>query len=111
MQQSLKIVGLEPYFAGRITTATEVSHGKPAPDLFLLAAAKQNVEPGNCLVIEDSLVGVEAGLAAGMQVWRFTGGSHLAGRALAQDADVKAHRQFSAFKQLFQLAPELQKGD
>lgn len=48
------------------TCGQEVKHGKPAPDIFLLAAEKLGVEPGNCLVIEDSTAGVTAGMAAGM---------------------------------------------
>ncbi|MDN3720651.1 HAD-IA family hydrolase [Roseibium salinum] len=54
-----------------------MSHGKPAPDLFLLAAEKHGVDPARCLVIEDSENGIRAALAAGMQVWRFIGGAHL----------------------------------
>ena len=44
----------------------EIEHGKPAPDMFLLAAARVDVEPRNCVVIEDSPPGVAAGKAAGM---------------------------------------------
>jgi beta-phosphoglucomutase-like phosphatase (HAD superfamily) len=44
----------------------EVVHGKPAPDMFLLAAERLGVDPGTCVVIEDSPPGVQAGLAAGM---------------------------------------------
>jgi HAD superfamily hydrolase (TIGR01509 family) len=44
----------------------EVSRGKPAPDMFLLAAERLGVEPGSCVVIEDSPPGVQAGVAAGM---------------------------------------------
>ena len=53
-----------------------VTHGKPAPDLFLLAARSLGAEPARCLVIEDSEVGVLAAENAGMTVWRFVGGSH-----------------------------------
>ena len=49
-------------------TGDEVVHGKPAPDIFLLAARRVGVEPGRCWVVEDSLAGVEAGLAGGMRV-------------------------------------------
>ena len=50
------------------TSAVEVPHGKPAPDVYLLAASKSGVKPDNCLVIEDSLNGVKAGKSAGMKV-------------------------------------------
>ena len=50
--------------------------GKPAPDIFLYAAEQLNIAPSRCLVIEDSVNGVIAGLAAGMPVWGFVGGGH-----------------------------------
>ena len=68
MQVTLGITGLLPRLAGRITSATEVAHGKPAPDVFLLAAARLGVSPMQCIVIEDSLLGIQAALAAGMRV-------------------------------------------
>jgi HAD superfamily hydrolase (TIGR01509 family) len=55
-------------FDGRIFSATQVKKGKPAPDLFLFAASEMQVPPHACLVVEDSPFGVEAGVAAGMQV-------------------------------------------
>ena len=51
-----------------VTGGDEVSHGKPEPDLFLLAAKKQGVNPRDCLVLEDSAPGARAAHAAGMQV-------------------------------------------
>jgi beta-phosphoglucomutase-like phosphatase (HAD superfamily) len=54
-----------------------VERGKPAPDLFLHAAATLDVEPNDCIVIEDSLPGVQAAVAAGMTVFGFTGASHI----------------------------------
>ncbi len=66
MAVTLGKTGLLPRFAGRIYSATQVSKGKPAPDLFLFAAAQMQVTPQNCAVIEDSPYGVEAAVAAGM---------------------------------------------
>lgn len=77
-RHSLTLTGLWDHFDGKVFTASEVEHGKPAPDLFLYAASKMNLRPDRCLVIEDSLPGIEAGLAAGMHVLRYVGGSHLA---------------------------------
>ncbi|MBR0971121.1 MULTISPECIES: HAD family hydrolase [Bradyrhizobium] len=77
---SLKVTGLAPSFGQRIYTAQMVRHGKPAPDLFLHAAAKMDVQPARTLVIEDSVSGVQAAKAAGMTVWGFVGGSHYRGR-------------------------------
>jgi len=77
---SLDVTGLRTYFGDRIYTAQMVRHGKPAPDLFLLASERMGIQPARTLVIEDSVSGVEAGKAAGMTVWGFIGGSHYRGR-------------------------------
>jgi HAD superfamily hydrolase (TIGR01509 family) len=77
---SLELTGLSARFAGRVFTAQMVHSGKPAPDLFLYAAASMAMDPGRTLVIEDSVSGVQAGKAAGMTVWGFVGGSHYAAR-------------------------------
>jgi len=74
---SLEVTGLLPFFDGRIFCASMVSRGKPAPDLFLHAAAAMGAPPQATLVIEDSEVGLLAAQNAGMTVWRFVGGSHL----------------------------------
>ena len=71
MQVSLTIAGLLPIFKNRLFSATEVVNGKPAPDLFLYAAEKCNADPKYCAVIEDSLPGVTAGIAAGMTVFAY----------------------------------------
>jgi HAD superfamily hydrolase (TIGR01509 family) len=73
---SLDVTGLAPHFADRLYTAQMVRHGKPAPDLFLHAAAKMQADPARALVIEDSVSGVQAAKAAGMMVWGFVGGGH-----------------------------------
>jgi HAD superfamily hydrolase (TIGR01509 family) len=86
---SLSLTGLAPYFDGRLYTSQMVERGKPAPDLFLYAAARMQEDPGRTLVIEDSVSGVSAAKAAGMTVWGFVGGSHHQsrdGRALLRDA-------------------------
>jgi len=77
---SLSVTGLKDLFAGRIFAGEMVPHGKPAPDLFLHAAKTMGVDPAQCVVIEDSAPGIAAGRAAGMTVWAFVGGGHLAGR-------------------------------
>jgi beta-phosphoglucomutase family hydrolase len=63
----LEGLGFGPLFA-TVVTGDEVTRGKPDPEMFLTAAARLGVEPGNCLVFEDSRAGVEAGLRAGMRV-------------------------------------------
>ena len=107
--QSMEIAGLTHYFDGRITTAAEVTRGKPAPDLLLRAAEKAGIAPENCLLIEDSLAGIRAGLAAGMQVWQFTGGSHFDGIVPPAAPDAVPHRAFAKFSELAHLAPQLLK--
>ena len=77
---SLALTGLAEFFAGKMFSAEMVRRGKPAPDLFLHAAARMQADPRKALVVEDSVSGVEAGKAAGMTVWGFVGGSHYAGR-------------------------------
>jgi HAD superfamily hydrolase (TIGR01509 family) len=76
MRASLGRAGLYERFAPNIFSATQVSSGKPAPDLFLFAAERMATPPGRCLVIEDSLAGIAAARAAGMTVLGFHGGSH-----------------------------------
>jgi HAD superfamily hydrolase (TIGR01509 family) len=71
---SLTLTGLYDRFVGRIFSATEVSRGKPAPDLFLHAAERMHVVPRECVVVEDSAPGVTAALAAGMSVLGYAGG-------------------------------------
>jgi HAD superfamily hydrolase (TIGR01509 family) len=70
----LDLTGLADRFVGRVFSADDVAHGKPDPAVFLFAAASLAVHPSKCAVIEDSVSGVEAGLAAGMTVFAFAGG-------------------------------------
>jgi HAD superfamily hydrolase (TIGR01509 family) len=77
---SLNVTGLSSHFEDRLYTAQMVERGKPAPDLFLYAAAKMGAQPARTLVIEDSSSGVQAAKAAGMTVWGFVGGSHYRSR-------------------------------
>ena len=73
---ALDVTGLRRRFEPRIFSASMVSRGKPAPDLFLHAAAEMAVVPARCLVVEDSPAGVQAAKLAGMRVCGFTGGTH-----------------------------------
>jgi HAD superfamily hydrolase (TIGR01509 family) len=76
LQHALSLVGLLDRFQPHVFSASEVARGKPAPDLFLYAAERMGVAPQRCLVIEDSIPGVAATVAAGMLAIGFTGGSH-----------------------------------
>jgi len=107
--RTLRITGLDHHFGADVFTASEVAHGKPAPDLFLHAASQLAVPPENCLVIEDSMAGILAARAAGMAVWRYTGGSHMQGFStadLATPADVPVFDNWTDF---YQMAPQLKR--
>lgn len=71
MRLSLGLTGLLGRFDGRLFSATQVRRGKPAPDLFLFAAASMGVRPEACVVVEDSVAGVEAARAASMRVFGY----------------------------------------
>ncbi len=88
----LRKVGHWEHFAPHIYSGEHVTHAKPAPDLFLLAARALDVAPAHCLVIEDSVNGVTAGVAAGMRVWGFRGGGHMSDRLTAQLGAAGAER-------------------
>jgi HAD superfamily hydrolase (TIGR01509 family) len=70
---ALQLTGLLGYFKDNIVTFEDVPHGKPAPDVFLLAAKKAGVKAGDCLVVEDSITGVTAAVDAGCWTLGFTG--------------------------------------
>lgn len=76
LELTLGVTGLAPLFRPHVFSATEVARGKPAPDLFLHAAARMGVAPAACLVVEDSPAGVTAAVAAGMRAVGFVGGGH-----------------------------------
>ncbi|WAJ72211.1 HAD family hydrolase [Catenovulum adriaticum] len=102
-ETALNIVGLTSYFSQRIFTAAEVINGKPAPDLFLHAANKMKVKPENCLVIEDSMAGVTAALAAGMKVIHYKGGLHMSDEEHAVSKaypEVEVMRHWNEFTKL-----------
>ncbi len=89
LDAAMRLCDLERYFGPHVYSSVRVKNGKPAPDLFLLAAKTMNVEPKRCLVIEDSEMGILAAHAAGMPVWHFTGGAHMiAGHPLSEGLKV-----------------------
>lgn len=70
---ALQLTGLIGYFKDNIITFEDVPHGKPAPDVFLLAAKKAGVKAEDCIVVEDSITGVTAAVDAGCWTLGFTG--------------------------------------
>ena len=75
IRASLEITGLARFFDFQFS-ASEVANGKPAPDLFLHAAARMGAKACDCIVVEDSPAGVTAATTAGMAAIGFVGGSH-----------------------------------
>lgn len=73
---SLEVSGLWSVFGNDVFSAARVANGKPAPDLFLLAARCLETDPSCCIVIEDSVLGIEAARAAAMAAIGFAGASH-----------------------------------
>jgi HAD superfamily hydrolase (TIGR01509 family) len=74
LERTLGLTGLAHRFEGRVFSADDVVHGKPAPDLYLHAAEVLGVDPSRCVVVEDSRPGTTAALAAGMRVLGYAGG-------------------------------------
>ena len=104
IRRSLAAVGYASLFEPNIFSASAVERGKPDPDLFLYAAREMGVEPQACLVIEDSVAGVQAAAAARMQVFGFVGGSHISGPA--QGERLSAAGAVSIFADMTEL-PEI----
>lgn len=85
LRLGLEATGLWPRFEGRAFSAQEVSHPKPAPDLFLHAALCMGAEHRACVVVEDTPTGVRAGVAAGMRVFAYAGAPHADREGLARE--------------------------
>ena len=73
---SIEVTGLKGLFGDNVFSSDQVEHGKPAPDLYLFAARSFGVIPANCIVIEDSTLGIQAAVSAGMKTIGFAGASH-----------------------------------
>jgi HAD superfamily hydrolase (TIGR01509 family) len=95
VEMQLQMVGLAPLFAGHVFSGHEMPATKPAPDVYLAAAAALGVPPERCLVVEDTVTGVAAGVAAGATVLGYSPspvGHDAAGALRAAGArDVLAH--------------------
>jgi HAD superfamily hydrolase (TIGR01509 family) len=109
VRHSLRAAGLSERFGDRVYTVSMVARPKPAPDLFLHAAAAMGAEPRQCLVIEDSDLGIAAAQAAGMIAWQFTGGSHYAASHRRPAPDITPNRSFHDMTEFFAGAPHLRR--
>lgn len=83
IELSLRITGLLPWFEGRTFSAYDVGYWKPDPRLFLYAANAMGVSPDRCAVVEDSLRGIQAGIAGGMTTFAFRARGNLPEQAIA----------------------------
>lgn len=107
LRRNLAITGLIELFDPHIYSASQVARGKPHPDVFLHAAASMAAAPEACLVIEDSVPGVRAALAAGMRVVGFTGVAHDKARSARRLAEAGAFAVIDDFAQWPQLVAGL----
>lgn len=98
MRFTLGLTGLLPRFEGRLFSVTQVAHAKPAPDIYLYAAERMRADPRRCAVIEDSLFGAQAGVAAGMTVFGYS--AHTDAQALRR---VGADQTFAEMRELPRL--------
>jgi HAD superfamily hydrolase (TIGR01509 family) len=85
LERVLGATELLPFFGTHVFSASMVARGKPAPDLFLHAAACMGYAPQDCIVVEDSRPGVCAGIAAGMRVLGYIGDSYCDAELLARE--------------------------
>jgi phosphoglycolate phosphatase len=103
----LKITGLLHQFDGNLYSANDVSRPKPFPDVYLYAAEQMNANPEDCVVIEDSVPGVQAASAAGMTVFGYAQHSDVSRQAAARLRtalfDAGAKIVFNDMRQLAQM--------
>ena len=95
VEMMLAQVGLLPYFEGRVFSGHEMPRSKPHPDVYLAAAQHLAVNPARCLVVEDTVTGVQAGVAAGATVWGYA--------VLGQGEDLMAAGASKLFTQMTDL--------
>lgn len=107
LQHALSLTGLIDFFSPHIFSATMVERGKPAPDLFFYAAEKMGAEPNECVVLEDSLSGIQAAVAAGMYPVGFVGGSHCAPDLAQRLQDAGAKQVISSISDFAQIVEGL----
>jgi HAD superfamily hydrolase (TIGR01509 family) len=105
IRHSLEVTGLLSYFGDHRFSVEQVKQGKPAPDLFLMAAERMGFTPRQTLVVEDSVAGVTAAVRAGMSVVRYGAPMQIEGREIDNFMDMAALPEI-----IQQLAPNLRGG-
>jgi HAD superfamily hydrolase (TIGR01509 family) len=107
MRISLGATQLYDRLSPHIFSSSQVANGKPAPDLFLFAAAQMRADPAACVVVEDSVAGIRGAVAAGMTVLGFHGGSHCGPEHAVALAAAGATATFGDMSQLPALIAQL----
>ncbi len=105
--RSLEFVNLDNFFGRNVFTVSEVNKGKPAPDLFLHAAQVMRTKPEECLVIEDSIYGIQAAYSAGMEAIQYTGGSHYSQSLRPNDIMQPSVTSLKYWSNFYLIKPEL----
>jgi HAD superfamily hydrolase (TIGR01509 family) len=108
---SVRRAGLDTLFGPRVFSAEQVERPKPYPDVYLFAARALGVEPSRCLVVEDSVSGLNAARAAGMKTVAFVGASHIPAGYADVLAEMGITRIFSRMDQLPALVEAARRGD
>jgi HAD superfamily hydrolase (TIGR01509 family) len=106
VELQLEKCGLMPYFRGRVFSGHELPRSKPAPDVYLAAAAALGVAPQRCAVVEDTVTGVAAGVAAGATVFGYSPpeAGHSAPGALREAGAVDIFTDLARLPQLLGLS-------
>lgn len=103
----LDVLNLTAFFGSHVYSASEVARGKPHPDIFLHAAERMGADPPTCIVIEDSVSGVQAGVAAGMTVIGLLAGSHIRDGHASRLTVAGAHYVASTFSEVEEITRSL----
>ncbi len=107
IELQLRKVGLIEHFTGRYFSGFEMPQSKPAPDVYLAAAAALGVDPRDCAIIEDSPTGAQAGLAAGGTVFGFVDAHALSVRAMGGVANARTKLEALGVRHIFHAMHEL----
>lgn len=107
LHYTLGLTNLLPHFQTQVFSTDLVKRKKPFPDVYLYAAEKMGAAREECLVIEDSLVGVEGALAAGMTVLAFSGGKHITDSMRKKLHISGAHHVFNHMRDLPALVAKI----
>lgn len=106
LRLGLEATGLHGCLAPNVISASLVAHGKPAPDVFIYAAGWMRIAVSDCVIVEDSVHGVRAAVAAGMRVIGFAGGAHCGPGHGGRLAAAGASSVITRFKDLRTALPE-----